>query len=166
MDLMSHKRILGIDPGTLHTGYAIIDVEENQVKLLACGVVHPSKKLLLEERCFEIYLAIQKLIAEFQPDACSIEAQFVGQINPSSALKIGWASSAASIAATQAGLTIHFYFPVSIKKALCGNGKATKETMQRFAKMRFGLLNIPEEDACDAIGAAMCLAQKMEPSHV
>ena len=160
------RRVLGIDPGTRFTGYAILELASKETLLLTCGVIAPAAKLPIEKRCLQIHRELSALIVEFSPTECAIEAQFVSHINPAAALKIGMAKSAAMLAAAAADLNIAFYLPASIKKALSGQGNATKEVMQRMVQVRFKLETAPAEDACDAIGAALCLAQKMEPVYV
>lgn len=158
--MTKEKIILGIDPGTRATGYALIKVV-SQPQLLAFGVIEPKASLELMERCYAIYLELERICADFAITDCAVEDQFVLKTNPQSALKIGMAKASALFVATRRGVPIVQYAPRSIKLALTGQGNATKQTMQLMACRRFALKETPPEDACDAIGVAMCLAQKI-----
>ena len=73
------KRILGIDPGLLHTGWSVIDVQGSERKYIASGVILPPTKMALSERLAFIFNGVSELCETFQPNECSIEVIFVNK---------------------------------------------------------------------------------------
>ena len=73
------KRILGIDPGLLHTGWAVVDASGAERRYVASGVILPNPKLEMAERLVTIFHELTKICETFQPDECSIEIIFVNK---------------------------------------------------------------------------------------
>ncbi|MFN4111032.1 MAG: crossover junction endodeoxyribonuclease RuvC, partial [Ignavibacteria bacterium] len=118
--------ILGIDPGTLKTGYGIIELTNGRVKLLSSGVIENNRIKSLPLRLKFIYDEITRLIEEFLPDELSIESAFYGK-NVQSALKIGHARGVSILAAVNKQIPAYEYTPREIKKSIVGNGAASKQ---------------------------------------
>ena len=110
-------RILGIDPGLLHTGWAVIDVKAAAYHYVASGVILPKTSLPLSERLATIFRGVNDLCENFSPDVCSIEITFVNQ-NPKTTLILGHARAAAIVAVANRDIPIFEYEPNKIKKAL------------------------------------------------
>ncbi|MEA1878874.1 MAG: crossover junction endodeoxyribonuclease RuvC [Bacteroidota bacterium] len=148
--------ILGIDPGTIITGYGLIRINNRKPELLAMGIIklhkfdNPYQKLGL------IYKRIESLILEFSPDEVALEAPFYGK-NVQSMLKLGRAQGMAMAPAINRGIPVFEYAPRRIKQAITGNGNASKE---QIAKLIYNMLKIEGEpeslDATDGIAAALC----------
>jgi len=156
--VIKERIILGIDPGTTVMGYGLLKVLNNKPEMMAMGVL----KLNTYE---DHYVRLQKifnrcigLIDEFLPDELAIEAPFFGK-NVQSMLKLGRAQGTAIAAALSRDIPIFEYAPLKIKMAITGNGRASKE---QVADMLRRILNIkteamlPQLDATDALGAALC----------
>ena len=153
----AEKIIMGIDPGTNITGYGIIEVVGNRMRLITYGVInmsksgggHPDKLKKIFERTLS-------LIEEFHPDELAIEAPFFGK-NVQSMLKLGRAQGVAMAAALYREVPITEYAPKKIKMAITGNGGAGKE---QVAAMVERLLNVKIEskylDASDGLAVAVC----------
>lgn len=149
--------IIGIDPGTRITGYGLIKVLPNRtLELLDYGCIRPKATDKLSDRYHAIFSATGALIDRFKPDALSVETQYV-QKNPQSALKLGMARGVVLVAAREKGIPVFEYTPSKAKKAVVGNGKASKEQIQGMVKMLLNMQTLPTpEDAADALALAIC----------
>lgn len=144
--------ILGIDPGTVITGYGLID----GTRVLDYGCIRPPAKLDLHKRYLIIFTAIEDLIEKFKPEALSVETQYVSK-NPQSALKLGMARGVAILAATRANIPVFEYTPSRAKQAVVGKGSASKYQVQKMTQLLLKLGAPPEpEDAADALALALC----------
>lgn len=150
------RRILGVDPGLNITGYGVIDVTGDKVRLLEAGVVR-SRAKSLETRVRDIYDGIREIIASFEPEALSLEEIYSLYKRPRTAILMGHARGAICLAAAQAGIPVMPYAATMIKKMLTGNGRAGKDQMQRAIQLEFGLNAVPEPpDVADALAIALC----------
>jgi len=149
--------ILGVDPGTRITGYAIIRCSE-RYEILDFGCIRPPPQLALADRYLVIFNAIEHLIGKFQPAALSVETQFMSK-NAQSTMKLSMARGTVMLAAAKNKVSIHEYAPRKAKQALVGNGNASKEQVQRMLQALLKLSSLPEpEDAADALALAICHA--------
>jgi len=154
-------RIIGIDPGTLVTGYGIIEYSDNSYQAVDYGCIRPPAKMLLSERYRIIYEGVQKLIKKYTPTQMSIESIFYSK-NPLSSIKLGQARGVILLAASEAGVSIYEYSPRRIKQAVVGNGGAAKVQLQGMIKHLLTLDELPEPmDVSDALATAVCHAQAM-----
>jgi len=154
--------IMGIDPGTLKTGYGIIEVCGNTYKTLDYGCIVPPPKEKLSQRYLIIFEALSELLQKYQPNALSVETQYVDK-NVQSALKLGQARGMAILAATQRGVAIYEYAPTKAKKAVVGKGQASKEQVQAMVQMLLQLKVLPQpHDAADALALALCHAHHLK----
>lgn len=149
-------RILGIDPGSVVMGYAVIEQRTNQLCYLASGSLRMAPGPL-PDRLYCIYREISQLIQEHQPHEAAVEEVFVSK-NVSSAIKLGHARGAAICAVASAGVEVHEYTPASIKQAVVGNGRAEKLQVQHMVKILLGLQGRLQADAADALAVAICHA--------
>lgn len=112
--------ILGVDPGTLVTGYGVIRQTDQYWEPLDFGCICPPRKLKTHERYLIIFEGIDLLIEKYKPQALSVETQFVYK-NVQSALKLGMARGAVMIAAARRGVEVFEYAPTKAKQAVVGN---------------------------------------------
>ena len=159
--------ILGIDPGTAVTGYGLIQLLDNKLSLLSVGVMElgdldwdqPMKLKRILER-------VLGLIEEFHPDELAIEAPFYGR-NVQVMLKLGRAQGVVIAAAVMKGIAVVEYAPKKVKKALTGNGNASKEQVARMVeRMLPELLKQATPlklDATDALAVALCHYLQQNP---
>jgi len=150
-------KILGIDPGSRVTGYGIINVSGLDYSYVASGCIR-IKSEDFPEKLKEIYVGLDAIITEYQPDLAAIEQVFV-KINVGGALKLGQARGAAICACVMRSLKVGEYSPNQIKKAVVGRGHATKEQVQHMVKTQLNLQKSPSSDAADALAIALCHAQ-------
>lgn len=152
------KRILGIDPGTILTGYGLIEHEGNSLSPIDYGCIRPPPKMKLSDRYHIIFESVLALIERYLPSILVVETQFV-QKNVQSALKLGMARGVALIAAKSKGLQVFEYAPTEAKKAVVGRGSASKVQVQGMVGHLLRLPHPPEpEDAADALALAICFA--------
>lgn len=151
-------RILGLDPGSHHTGYGFLEVEAGRPRALAFGRISPSRRLPLERRLARVVAELAALLEEWAPEAAVLEAPFLG-LNPRSLVVLAQARGALLALAAQRGLVVHEYSPAEIKSAVAGHGRADKQQVERMVRMQLALG--PERigaDAADALAAALCYA--------
>ncbi len=150
--------IIGIDPGTNIMGYGILGVKSRKPEMIAMGVIQLSKFESHYLRLSRIFTRVTSLIEQYLPDEMAIEAPFFGK-NVQSMLKLGRAQGVAMAAALARDVPIIEYEPRKIKMAITGSGAASKEQVQEMLRR---ILNIPKDDllpqldATDALGAALC----------
>jgi len=150
------RRILGIDPGLNRTGYGIVDVQGAQLRWVCAGVVRvPAGEL--PERLLCILQSLGEVISQHAPDEACVEKVFVN-VNPQSTLLLGQARGAAICAAVSAGLPVHEYTALQVKKAMTGYGHADKLQMQKMVQRVLALDEAPATDAADALACAICHA--------
>ena len=147
-------KVLGVDPGSVHTGYGVIDCSAKEPRLETHGAIHPSGTGV--ERLKQIYEGVTQAIKTCQPAKCAIEMPVYG-LNPQSMLKLGRAQAAAMLAASHQGLGMVEYTPKEVKLSVTGNGNASKE---QVAYMVRSLLNLQQDslslDESDALAVALC----------
>lgn len=150
--------VLGIDPGTAHTGYGVVLSRGGRLAALDGGVLRTGADERLERRLARIHTRVSELIEEHEPEALALEELFFGQ-NAHSAFAVGQARGVMLLAAGQAGIPCFSYTPQAVKQAVCGSGRAQKAQVQRMVGALLGLPQPPEPDhAADALAVAICHA--------
>jgi crossover junction endodeoxyribonuclease RuvC len=148
--------ILGIDPGSLLMGYALLKVDKGNPQVLLMDVLKLSHVKDIYERLHLIHEKVAELIRLYHPGSFAIEAPFFGK-NVQSMLKLGRAQGVAIAAAMQAGIPVTEYSPKKVKQSITGNGNANKDQVW---KMLQTILQIDEQpryyDATDALSVALC----------
>lgn len=153
--------ILGIDPGSLKTGYGLIQQRGATLQYVTSGLIRLQSDMPLSERLGVIFANISEIIESFQPDQFAIENVFLAK-NASSALKLGQARGAAIVAAVSKGLEVSEYDARKIKQSVVGNGAADKVQVQHMVKTLLKLPAPPKEDAADALAVSLCHANTYE----
>ena len=148
------KRILGIDPGLLHTGWAVIDVAGSARKYIASGVILPPTKMALAQRLAFIFNGVSELCEKFQPTECSIEIIFVNK-NGKTTLLLGHARAAAITAVAVKDIPVFEYEPNKVKKALTSSGHADKEQIYKMLSILLPMAKPKTPDESDAIAIAL-----------
>ena len=150
--------VLGIDPGTAHTGYGVVLAHGSTLAALDGGVLRTDAHEAVEQRLAEIHARVSELIERHEPEAVAVEDLFFGQ-NARSAFGVGQARGVTLLAAGQAGIPCFSYTPQAVKQAVCGNGRAQKDQVQRMVGALLRLPAPPEPDhAADALAVAICHA--------
>ena len=152
--------VLGIDPGSIVTGFGLVEQDEGAMRLVAWGSVRTSSRAALPERLSRIYAETVRMIDAHRPDEVAVENVFQAK-NVRSALKLGHARGVTLLAAAQAALPIFEYAPREVKQSVVGTGSATK---LQVASMVDRLLELSGkkllEDESDAVAVAICHLHK------
>ncbi len=152
------KVYIGIDPGTNVMGYGILGIKGRNPSMIAMGVIKLSRFDSHYLRLRHIHERVSALVGQYLPDEMAIEAPFFGK-NVQSMLKLGRAQGVAMSAALERDIPIAEYEPRKIKMAITGNGAASKEQVQQMLRRILSIpadMIMPELDATDALGAALC----------
>jgi crossover junction endodeoxyribonuclease RuvC len=147
-------RILGIDPGSLVTGWGVVEAGPGGVAFVACGTVRTDPAADLAARLKRIHDEVRSLCAEFRPHEVAVERVFVDK-NAGSALKLGQARAAAICGTFDGGAAVHEYAPREIKQAVTGTGAASKEQVAHMVRALLGLQVKVALDASDALACAL-----------
>jgi crossover junction endodeoxyribonuclease RuvC len=155
----SVRRILGVDPGTRVTGWGVVEVSGNRSRLVACGAVRTAGPSLAG-RLREVHVALRDVASLHSPGVLAVERPFFGK-NASSALAVGMARGTAFLVAAEAGIDVREYPPATVKRAVVGNGAASKEQVSRMVSLLLGLAKAPEPaDATVALAVALADAHR------
>lgn len=154
--LPARARILGLDPGSLITGYAILDCMGADSVYVASGSIRTGDASF-PERLQVIYRTVARLSSEWRPQEVAIERVFMHR-NADSALKLGQARGAALCGAFAVTPLVFEYSPREIKQAVVGTGAAQKEQVQLMVKRLLRLTGEIDPDAADAVAVALCHA--------
>ncbi len=158
--------VLGIDPGTASTGYGVVKGDGlGLVSLVECGVIRTRSRDPLPSRLHEIFEGVTELLQRHKPDALSVEDVFYAK-NVRTTVVLGHARGVVLLAGQQASVAIHEIPPTEIKKAVVGNGHATKEQVQFMLTRLLRLKSVPQpSDAADGVAAALaCLMAARTPT--
>ena len=143
-------RLLGIDPGLRHTGWGIINTNDDKIKWIASGNISPKSSLCLSKRLSTIHNEINKIIEEFKPSVAAIEEVFVN-MNGQSTLKLGMARGAAITTCSINDIQVFEYAPTKVKQSLTGSGRAQKEQVKSMVKILLPGSTIKSEDEISEI---------------
>ncbi len=158
--------ILGVDPGSIATGYGLINSNGQKNVLLDYGVIRTDSKKSLPEKLKEIFEGLSQIIAQKHPDELAIEETFYSK-NAKSALVMGQARGVAILAAACAKISVYEYSPKEVKCSVVGRGNASKLQVQYMVKNLLRLKDLPQPpDAADALAVALCHAQKMRVKSI
>jgi crossover junction endodeoxyribonuclease RuvC len=153
------SRILGIDPGLKATGYGVIENGPRGLAVLEAGVVrsNDSAGADLAQRVRSLYEGVLEVIDQFQPQSVAVEQLYAHYQHPRTAILMGHARGVIFLAAAQRNLPVVSYNATRIKKNITGNGRASKDQVQRTIQRELGLANLPEpSDVADALAVALC----------
>ncbi len=154
--------ILGVDPGTVVTGFGIVKYEKNQLTYIHSGIIRTPKTKEMPPRLEAIYSELDKIIKLYKPTQFAIETAFYNK-NVQAVLKIGYVRGISLLLAQQCKLDISEYSPREIKKSVVGNGGASKEQVQFMIKKLMNLKNdFKTLDESDAVAIAICHAFKKD----
>ena len=150
------KRILGIDPGLHVTGYGMIEGRNGRPHVCEAGIVRADGKDMAARVLF-LYNGIVEVIEEFGPEVVAVEQLYAHYQHPRTAILMAHARGVVLLAASQRDLPLVSYNATRIKKTVTGNGRASKDQVQRTIQRELALMKIPEPpDVADALAVALC----------
>ena len=149
-------RIVGIDPGTIATGYGFIEENNGKIRLLETGTIEPKRKDPLAKRIERIYGNLDQLITEYRPDILILEKLYAHYKHPTTANILGHVRGVICLLTAQRNVVLVEHSVKRIRKALTGNGNATKiqtqHTVADLLKIDGSKLTL---DASDALALAL-----------
>ena len=149
-------RVLGIDPGSVVTGFGVVEEQANRLQAQTWGALRTTARQPLCDRLRRIYDGLAEALATWQPDAVSVERVFIAE-NPKTALTLGHARGVALLAVAHAAVPLVEYSALEIKVAVVGYGRAAKSQVQQMVRTVLQLQENPQPaDAADALAAAIC----------
>jgi len=149
-------RVLGIDPGTATTGWAVIEEKNGQFIPVAFGHISTEKNTDDAKRIKEINDNLAEIIKKYRPEEAAIEKLFFFK-NKKTIIEVGQSRGAMLLTLEQKGVNISGYTPLQVKQAITGYGKADKRQVQLMVKNILHLKTIPKpDDVADAIAIAIC----------
>jgi crossover junction endodeoxyribonuclease RuvC len=147
--------IFGIDPGSRITGYGVVEDAGGGMRLLGFGQVKAGSSGSRAEKLKKIYDGLSSAIESWQPDVIVVESLYAGR-NVQSALEASHARGVALLAAAESGAQVCEYSPSEIKRAVVGNGSATKGQVQFMVDRLLRPKDKPKADEADALAVAVC----------
>ncbi len=146
--------VLGVDPGSRHTGFGVIRGERDRLTHLAHGQIAARSRAPLELRLCQIYDGLVALINQHRPHSVALEDIFLAA-NVKTAFILGQVRGVVLLAAAQAEVPIHLYPPLVVKKAVVGYGQATKDQVKMMVENLLGL-EVSNHHAADALAVGVC----------
>ena len=153
--------ILGLDPGSLHTGYGLVERNGSAITLVEAGRISCPRALALPARLAHLAGVIGEMVARRRPDLAALETPFHG-LNARSLIVLAAARGALLATLAGRGVEIAEYSPAEVKSAVTGNGRADKVQVARMVKLLLGpgAGGDLSPDASDALALALCCAQR------
>ncbi|MDO8529077.1 MAG: crossover junction endodeoxyribonuclease RuvC [bacterium] len=149
-------KVLGIDPGTATTGWAILEEKNGEISAIAFGHISTLPINSTSERLKEVADDLKKIIKKYKPQESAIEDIFFFK-NLKTAVKVSQSRGAMLLTLENQNIKIASYTPLQVKQALTGYGRAEKKQIQIMVKNILKLKSIPKpDDTADAIAIALC----------
>ena len=156
-------KILGIDAGLQVCGYAYLEVSAAEQKLIEAGVFRTSNGAAIEKRLNQIAEDIKSLLEKFNPEIVAVEELYSHYAHPKTAILMGHARGVILQKIAEAAIEVRSFSATRIKKSITGNGRASKEQMQKTIQAILSLPQLPQpSDVADAVAAAMCCANSIK----
>ncbi len=162
MTTSAKYRVLGVDPGLNITGYGIVDFGAGAVAVVEAGTIRTDPGADMPRRIEQIHADLAELLREFKPDLVAIEKLYAHYKHPRTAILMAHARGVVMLAARQVGIGVRDLAATKVKKALTGNGHASKRQVQRAVQSELGLKKLPEPpDVADALAIALCAGRRV-----
>ena len=161
--------ILGLDPGSLHTGFGLVERSGSALRAIEVGRISCPPKAPLAERLALLVTRLDELLVRIPPDAAAIESPFVG-LNNRSLIVLAQARGALLATLALRRVAIVEYSPAEVKSAVTGNGRAEKEQVAKMVQLLLGATAATgarwSVDATDALAVALCCAQRWRMDRI
>ncbi len=155
-------RVLGIDPGTMVTGFGVVDDIRGKLSQVSYGTIEGKRKDSFPDRLKMMFDGLNKTIGDYNPEQIALESAFYGK-SVKAAIKIGEARGVAILCAALSGIPLFEYAPTEVKRAVVGVGNAQKVQVSKMVKVLLSLSEVPEKyDATDALAIAICHCHRMK----
>ena len=155
-------RILGIDPGTAITGWAIIEKTGDSLSSVAYGYISTENSQADDARIVEIAADLEEIVEKYQPEEASVESLFYFK-NQKTVIQVAQSRGAILLTLCKKSVKVSSYTPLQIKQAITGYGRADKQQMQQMTKNILHLVTLPKpDDVADALAIAICHANSQK----
>lgn len=155
-------KIVGIDPGLQVCGYACLETSQETDVLIEAGVIRTANGSVIEVKLNQIAKDIESLLKKFRPKIVAVEELYSHYTHPRTAILMGHARGVILQRCAEATVEVRSFSATRIKKSITGNGRASKEQVQRAIQAILSLPVLPEpNDVADAIAAALCCANSL-----
>lgn len=152
--------ILGIDPGSRHTGFGLIETDRGSLRVVDYGRISCSAKMSVPERLAYLAKELEAITERWHPEVAVLETPFLG-LNARSLVVLAEARGALISVVVSQGLTIAEYSPAEVKSAVSGSGRADKEQVKQMVRLHLSLEKASiSSDASDALALAICYVQR------
>ncbi len=148
-------RVIGVDPGTITTGWGVIEKNGNQIIYVKSGIINLGNNFKPPEKLRLLFENLKKVLDQFKPTALALETAFYSK-NIQSTLRLGEARGVIMLCSAERDIKTFEYPPASVKLSVTGNGHASKEQIETMVRR---LLRIPETikgDEADALAIGLC----------
>ncbi len=152
--------VIGLDPGTRHFGWGVVERMGTRLVHRAHGIVHTRVDDPIAMRLVAIESALAEVVRDQAPAIASVEVLFFAK-DAQAAAKLGHARGVGLLVCARAGLTVHEYAPALVKRAVAGHGRAEKHQVAQMVRIVLGLPVPPEADAADALAVAITHLQHL-----
>jgi crossover junction endodeoxyribonuclease RuvC len=156
----SNPRVLGVDPGLQVTGYGVVEGGSRSPVVCEAGIIRTTQGRIaadMAQRVLALYNGIVEVMAQLGPGVVAVEQLYAHYQHPRTAILMAHARGVIFLAAAQRGLPVVSYNATRIKKTITGNGRASKDQVQRTIQRELGLTALPEPpDVADALAVALC----------
>lgn len=125
------EKILAIDPGTKHLGFALLEgstLIHYGVKTISGG--KPSENCLIQGKRI-----VSRLIEDFKPHVLIVEKTYFGNNKDSQTLNL--LTKQIRRIGVEKGLTVQNIATNSVRKIVCGNGEATKDDVAKAMVLKY-----------------------------
>ena len=160
-------RIVGIDPGLEVTGYAVLELGNGQCQIVDAGIIKTNRRQELAKRLMVLAEELAEVLAEHKPSVMAVEKLYSHYRFPRTSILMGHARGVILEAAAKANMKVMAYSATRVKKSITGNGRASKEQVQRAAKAVWKLkeTEVPK-DVADALAIGLCCAKELEKGEL
>jgi crossover junction endodeoxyribonuclease RuvC len=153
--------LLGIDPGSRICGYGLIEAQGKAITAVGCDVIDVQSIVSLPKRLSAIFDAMESIIGSYKPDAAVVESMFYHK-NAKSVFTLGQARGVIFLSLGRHDIPVFEYSPREVKKAVVGNGAASKQQIRYMIEQQFKLKGSEKpDDAYDALAIALCHFYKL-----
>jgi crossover junction endodeoxyribonuclease RuvC len=152
--------VIGLDPGTRHFGWGVVEQRGMRLVHVAHGVVHTDQTAPIAARLVVIEHELVRVVGAHEPREASVETLFFAK-DAQAAAKLGHARGVALLVCARAALEVFEYAPALVKRAVAGNGRADKAQVAQMVRVLLGLPQAPPADAADALALAITHARRM-----
>jgi len=160
-------KILGIDPGLQVCGYACLKTDSAGDDLIEAGIFRTDNNKSMDKRLNQIAEDITAILKRFKPDAVAVEELYSHYRHPKTSILMGHARGVILQKCAEFGTEVKSFSATRIKKSITGNGRASKEQMQKAVKVFLSLPSIPSpSDVADAIAAALCCSSSFNNAEM